>query len=378
MESFRWDPCFLTGLPRVDEQHKYLVGLINQFGDVLMCPKGAGVDQVEHLINELKRYTVYHFQEEEAMMRSQLADSPHVQAHELEHARFLQDVKHLHADVTDENQQAAITLLNYLSNWLAFHILGTDRLLAALLQAQASGEPLGDAYDNFQKHKDPATAALLHAMSQLVEQVSERSRALAELNQTLEARVERRTHALSALNQRLESMAMTDVLTELPNRRHAMLVLEREWRRSGREEVALACLMIDVDGFKQVNDCHGHDAGDAVLVELAKCLRSSVRGQDVVCRLGGDEFLIVSPAAPLDGALRMAEKLRHAVATLRVDLGEGQWLGSVSIGVAVMLPTHQNMEALLKDADRGAYQAKVLGRNRVACAQTADLPTFAC
>jgi len=377
MEAFRWDSCFLTGLPTVDEQHKYLVDLINQFGDLLMRPEGASADQVERLIGELKRYTIYHFQEEEALMRSKLANSPHVRAHELEHARFLQDVNHLHADVTGDNQQAATALLNYLSNWLAFHILGTDRLMAALLHAKASGESLRDAYNDFQRHKDPATAALLHAMGQLVAQVSERSRALADLNQTLEARVERRTHALSTLNQRLESMAMTDVLTELPNRRHAMLVLDREWRRSGREDAALACLMIDVDGFKQVNDGHGHDAGDAVLIELAKCLRSSVRGQDVVCRLGGDEFLIVSPAAPLEGALHMAEKLRTAVASLRVDVGGAQWLGSVSIGVAVMLPTHQRMEDLLKDADRGAYQAKVLGRNRVACAQISDAPAFA-
>ena len=115
-----------------------------------------------------------------------------------------------------------------------------------------------------------------------------------ELNQTLEARVAERTLALSQMNERLENMAMTDVLTNLPNRRHAMRVLEQEWQNTLKNGTLLTCMMIDADGFKTINDRFGHDAGDEVLRQLARCLTQSVRNDDVVCRLGGDEFLILS------------------------------------------------------------------------------------
>jgi hemerythrin len=370
MKAFRWDTWFLTGLPTVDEQHHYLVDLINQFGDALMRPQGASAQEIETLFEDLKRYTLYHFQEEEALMASSGVYPSHIAHHRHEHAHFLQDIVHMHASMAGDDREAATALLNFLSNWLAFHILGTDQLLAWLIRAAKDGTSAEDAMDAFRKTRDPATATLLQAMSQLVNQVSERSRALFELNRTLEARVAERTQALSELNARLETIAMTDVLTGLPNRRQAMQVLEREWEATTDSGAPLACMMIDADGFKKINDTCGHDAGDEVLRELARCLLHAVRNDDVVCRLGGDEFLIICAHTPLEGALLGAEKIRREVSALRVSAGIGHWTGSISVGVAARRSDMTSFDALLKAADEGVYAAKTNGRNCVASVQS--------
>jgi diguanylate cyclase (GGDEF)-like protein len=186
-----------------------------------------------------------------------------------------------------------------------------------------------------------------------------------QLNQTLEARVAERTRELSEANRRLEDVALTDVLTNLPNRRSAMHRLQAEWHEWLKHGTPLACIMLDADGFKSINDSFGHDAGDEVLRQLARRLQEAVRTDDAVCRIGGDEFLIICGRTPLDGAVQVAEKLRQHVGGLRVAAGTGEWQGSISAGVAVCGPRMKDVEALLKAADEGLYSAKRSGRNRV-------------
>jgi hemerythrin len=190
---------------------------------------------------------------------------------------------------------------------------------------------------------------------------------LLQLNQTLEARVVERTNELAAANQQLEGIALTDVLTGLPNRRHAMRCLEHAWKESFTNNTPLTCMMIDADGFKQVNDNYGHDTGDEVLRQLARNLKYAVRTDDIVCRLGGDEFFVICPKTPQDGAMQLAEKVRQVIAALRVPTGSSEWHGSISIGVAERNNGMYNFEALIKAADDGVYLAKKNGRNRVAC-----------
>jgi hemerythrin len=355
----------------VDEQHHYLVDLINQFGDLLMQPLGASAAEIERVFGELARYAQYHFAEEEALMASALLDARHIAHHVKEHAQFLRDLSSMHAEVAAHKSEAASTLLHYLSNWLAYHILGSDQLMAGVMRAIARGVSAHEAYLSFNKDRDPATATLLQAMNRLIDQVSERNRALFELNQNLEARVAERTQELSAMNQQLENMAMTDVLTGLPNRRQALRILDQEWQKSAAGGAALSCMMIDADGFKGINDRYGHDAGDSVLRALARCMKQAVRTDDVVCRLGGDEFLIVCMHTALDGAMTSAENVRREVAELKVPAGTGSWLGSVSIGVAQATPAllSGGIDAWLKVADEGVYVAKRNGRNCVATVQ---------
>jgi hemerythrin len=240
----------------------------------------------------------------------------------------------------------------------------------------ASGGSVNDVSANDAPSQDPATDALLNALNGLFQQVSERNHELVQLTKTLEARVSERTQALTErtlaltdANQQLDAIANTDVLTALPNRRYAMRSLARAWDKAVQIDAPLSCIMIDADGFKQVNDTHGHDAGDDVLRALSRQLREAVRTDDIVCRLGGDEFLIICEDTDLTGALKVAEKIRSEVAALRVKVGAGEWVGSISVGAATRIREMKNMEDLLKAADLGVYAAKRNGRNCVAVAQ---------
>jgi hemerythrin len=137
------------------------------------------------------------------------------------------------------------------------------------------------------------------------------------------------------------------------------------WSESIESDTLLACMMIDADHFKEVNDTYGHDAGDVVLCELAKTLQHAVRNDDIVCRLGGDEFLIICPDTDQDGGMHIAELARKAVSALRVSTGDGVWNGSISVGLAARSPDMESHEDLIKAADKSVYEAKRDGRNCV-------------
>jgi diguanylate cyclase (GGDEF)-like protein len=174
---------------------------------------------------------------------------------------------------------------------------------------------------------------------------------------------------LSISNRRLEEMALTDVLTGLPNRRYAMERFEQEWAAGVRNGRPLAFMVIDLDQFKQVNDDHGHDVGDAYLQQVAAAIRGAVRRQDVVCRTGGDEFQVICPDTGLEAALGCAERIRRAVEQTTVEVGPRQLKACMSAGVAARDPSMADVDALIKLADEGVYLAKRQGRNRVASAQ---------
>jgi two-component system, cell cycle response regulator len=163
-------------------------------------------------------------------------------------------------------------------------------------------------------------------------------------------------------------MAITDPLTGLHNRRyldtHVATLLERAQAR-GRP---LSVLITDLDRFKSVNDSFGHDGGDDVLREFARRLRKNVRGIDLACRYGGEEFVVVMPDADREVAQVVAERIRSEVAGRPFRLGEGTMLEvTVSVGLAQMLPG-DDTATLLKRADGALYDAKATGRNRVAYA----------
>lgn len=370
MESFHWDKHFETGLAEVDKQHRHLVDVINRFGDLLSQLEGASFNDIDTVFNELADYAQYHFKEEESMMSQLGLDTRYVTHHIQLHLNFLQELTRMREGVSPQKPDAAKPLLKFLTYWLAFHILGTDQSMARQVRAIHAGQKPDEAFSAEEVMKEGATEPLLHALNGLFHQVSERNRELLELNRTLEEKVAVRTRALSEANERLEVMALTDVLTGLPNRRHAMVRLANDWSESQRDGTSLACMMIDADGFKQINDNFGHDAGDDVLRQLSKNLSYSVRTDDIVCRLGGDEFLIICPHTSLDGALHAAELTRQAIAALRVTAGNGIWSGSISVGVAVRTPGMNGPEDLLKAADEGVYLAKQNGRNCVGCVAT--------
>ena len=364
MESFRWDKHFITGLLEVDRQHRRLVDLINQFGDHL-TENELAFDEIETVLAELSNYAHYHFQDEEGMMSRVGVDPRHVDLHIEQHKSFLRDVASMQVGISPDNPRAASHLLDFLIHWLAFHILGSDQNLARQIESIQSGSSASEAYDAEERRSDSSTEPLLVALRGLFEQVSARNKELRELNQSLEAKVAERTRALSEASLHLEELALTDVLTGVPNRRHAMRRLADLWQESIEAETPLVCIMIDADHFKEVNDSSGHEAGDNVLRELAKALVHTVRSDDIVCRLGGDEFLVICPNTDREGGTHIAELARKAVAEVRVPTGDAVWHGSISAGVAARSSGMENHEALIKVADEGVYAAKRAGRNCV-------------
>ncbi len=369
MESFHWDQHFETGLEMVDQQHHALVDLINRFGESLTERDNVSPAEIEDLFNELTAYAKYHFREEEELMLRAGLDPRHIEAHVNLHSAFLEEVALIHEAGADR-ARVSERLLKFLTHWLAFHILGTDQSMARQIAAIGGGQGAAEAFLDEKKMKAGATEPLLVALNGLFHEVSERNRDLVELNHTLEQKVEERTRSLREANRLLEEVSRTDVLTGLPNRRHAMAQFSRFWAQSTQSESPLACLMVDADGFKTINDRYGHDAGDEVLRKLSLELRDATRTDDLVCRLGGDEFLIICPNTSLPGAMHAAEKLRAQIAGLCVPVaGGGQWSGSVSVGVAARTAGMHVPEDLIKAADEGVYLAKRDGRNRVASLQ---------
>jgi two-component system, cell cycle response regulator len=175
----------------------------------------------------------------------------------------------------------------------------------------------------------------------------------------------RQVSQMAVLNRRLEAAAMTDILTRLPNRRYAMARLEQEVANARRIKSPLCVIMLDIDHFKAVNDAYGHDIGDYVLKETAEALRRAIRKNDVPCRLGGEEFLVICPNSDLQGAALVSERVRAAVSELDFGANFKQTV-TASLGVAAFDTVTSTVDTLIKEADKRVYVAKARGRNQVA------------
>jgi diguanylate cyclase (GGDEF)-like protein len=164
----------------------------------------------------------------------------------------------------------------------------------------------------------------------------------------------------------VKNEAITDPLTGLVNRRYLWNFLPYELLRAARRENTLAVIMIDLDHFKQINDTHGHEAGDLVLAKVAALLRRHIRDSDIACRYGGEEFVLILPDATREGAARRAEAIRAAIKELKLEYN-GAPITSVtaSMGIA-MFPDHaEDPETLMRTVDNLLYEAKNSGRDQV-------------
>lgn len=171
------------------------------------------------------------------------------------------------------------------------------------------------------------------------------------------------------LESELTRRAHLDYLTGVSSRGHFMEQVELELSRAQRYAKDLSILMMDLDFFKQVNDSHGHKAGDTVLKKLAEVCRHALRDVDIIGRVGGEEFAILLPETEKQEAVEVAERLRAAIGSARVPMEQGLPLRfTVSIGVASMATRDDNVDVLLSLADKALYEAKNSGRNRVCVA----------
>jgi diguanylate cyclase (GGDEF)-like protein len=177
--------------------------------------------------------------------------------------------------------------------------------------------------------------------------------------------------------EKADALSITDDLTRLCNSRYLNLVLQRESKRAVRNGRPLSLLFLDLDGFKLVNDTHGHVAGSKVLVEAAAIIRSCARETDVVARFGGDEFSLILPDTSRDGAMAVASRIRDRLRSARFLASEGLDVRlTASIGVATLPDVAASAEELLRVADTAMYRVKAAGKNGIHIAQEGAVGTY--
>jgi two-component system, cell cycle response regulator len=171
------------------------------------------------------------------------------------------------------------------------------------------------------------------------------------------------------LLQRAEALSVTDDLTRLYNSRYLNHVLRRETKRASRSGRPLSLLFIDLDGFKSINDTHGHLFGSRALVEAATVIRGSARETDVVARFGGDEFALILPDTGAEGAYAVGERIRERIADHIFLTGEGLTIRlTASVGVATLPDVAASADELVHSADAAMYLVKARGKNGIQAA----------
>lgn len=191
-----------------------------------------------------------------------------------------------------------------------------------------------------------------------------KNRALKHYNKVLDEEVEKQTRELNNANKKLKKLAITDSLTGIYNHKEFMILANKYFDISKRNESALSVISLDIDFFKKVNDTYGHQAGDKVLIDLVKLINKNVRKSDSFGRLGGEEFSIILQNTSSIQAVNHAEKIRKIVESSEIMYGNKTIKITISLGV-VTLKDEENINKLMNNADIALYKAKNSGRNKV-------------
>lgn len=283
-----------------------------------------------------------------------------------------------HEVITANNGRAALEIVKtsppqlIISDWIMPEMDGIEfckelrknpdwqRIYVFIVTAQESTEKLVEAFeagvdDYLSKPINPRVlAARLRAAQRIIQMQETQEEDRLQLRQFADE--------LAQSNKRLQALALTDALTGLPNRRHGMERIEQEWAVAARSGRPVCCMMVDIDRFKSINDTYGHLFGDEALKMVAASLRQTARKQDIVCRLGGEEFLVICIDTDEQAGFHYAERLRLHVASQPLQVQDKTLHLTVSIGVSANSGL-KNADAMLQQADERLYAAKAAGRN---------------
>lgn len=339
--------------------------MINNLVGIAIDNKFFDLESLISLKLKIIEYIDFHFSDEEKIMTESQIDQRHIDVHKKAHLMFSNEVLDLTADINSFTRDQSQDLADYLIKWLAYHILNIDKSLARQILNIRKGKSPSEAYEIESEYIESNTEPLLKALRSLFFMVSEKNRELKQLNTELEHRIRQRTAELEEANKQLNILATQDDLTGLPNRRFALLSLTQLFSERDRYKSPFAVLMIDADKFKIVNDTFGHDQGDIVIKNVGTHLKNSVRESDVVCRLGGDEFLIICPHCTKEGAHTIGAKILNTSRPIKTADGIECWNGSLSVGIAEATPDVKDPEDLIKFADEAMYKSKSKGGSAI-------------
>ena len=288
-------------------------------------------------------------------------------SHHESHVAFMPQLREIQLNNTHEPFRVVVEkIMKFLIRWLAFHIIESDRRMAIVVDELNSGMELAEAKIAASERMSGSFRILIDTVLAMYDVLSSTTLELMRERLHREA-VENK---LRQANQRLETLAITDPLTGLNNRRHFNDVFAQELRRAKRDGLPLALMLIDLDYFKRLNDHYGHAQGDQALAALGTSVKRLCRRPgDFSFRLGGEEFcIIVSQEENAEQIQSFAEMFRRAISNLKIPnaLSEASSVLTVSVG-AVLVPVvlEQEGEAIMKIADENLYEAKRLGRDRV-------------
>ncbi|WP_169777728.1 GGDEF domain-containing protein, partial [Campylobacter mucosalis] len=371
-DVFVWGKEFETNVKKIDSDHRYLIELINSLGRKLSGVKVTIAD-IDPIFKELIDYSRYHFAGEEAIMKNAGVDIRHIKEHVQAHKNFIEEVTSQYKSINIQNiQKSAKSLLDFLVQWLTFHILGIDKNLTAQIRLIESGYSPEDAFVEINGINHEQIDTLVKSFNGIFGVLMRYNDELLTLKKSLEDTVEQRTKELKEanlelekVNKKLEHIAMTDQLTGLANRHKMLNELDDCWKNFIQNGTKFSFLMFDLDNFKIINDTFGHDAGDKVLSVFSKMLLDNVRTDDIVCRMGGDEFLIVCPNTDKNGAEILAKKIYESIKNLFIKIDSSGWQGSASIGIACVDETMNSKDDIMKKADNAVYKAKYNGKNQI-------------
>ncbi|MGP1485856.1 MAG: GGDEF domain-containing protein [Campylobacter sp.] len=367
---FSWNSEFETSIVSIDLEHKTLVDIVNKLGSAL-SDDNLCFDMLEPIFKELFDYTNYHFKNEEGLSAKMNVDERHRKEHKKAHKMFLQRVTTLYENLKFSEFKTSNfkELLDFLVYWLTFHILGMDQKLARQIQKIQEGKIPEVAYDETNTSEYSQLNMLVRSFNGAFESLMKYNKELLELKESLEEQITLRTMELQRANEQLEQIAMYDYLTGLANRRKAMKDLERCREIFDQTNEKFSVIMVDLDDFKYINDNYGHDSGDKVLYETAKIIKHNIRMDDIACRLGGDEFLVICQNTDSQGALVVAKKLHSAIDELSLKFQDKICKVPASIGVASWNSSMKSIKDILKSVDIGLYSAKDRGKNTIVTQQ---------
>ncbi|PSF07129.1 diguanylate phosphodiesterase [Marinobacter fuscus] len=364
-EIFPWNRNFETGLEDIDEQHRVLVSILNRLA--WHFASDASELSTEHILEELLAYAAYHFEYEETIWNEAMGGSDVARNHHDSHQMFFVRIQ-MFKQRDDPGEETLMELFDYLTRWLAFHILESDRRMALTVKALRDGLTMAEARERVDAELSGTISVLVNALLeiygklsaltiQLMREKMARHRAEEEVQRIQNERLNKALEQQASEYQKhLEALAYTDGLTGLWNRNGIIRAVNEWMDAEPRSDGSGVLIAIDLDNFALVNNLLGEDAADRLLGLLTRRWLDALPCDAVLARTGGDEFTVLLPDANQLESRLSALKL---TANQRFDLDGHQVVLEFTAGIVLFPgPGAIAAETILRQAYHILYRAK--------------------